>query len=243
MSSHHQVHSKTNPFPHLCALIAYYPLSSTDQYSYKQNDTCEPPGCLDTSAIFDPAPKTTYLPIQIHLPGPRVQPCALWPWISLSASEGDVTYKKRHRCHIYAYPGARAGFAEREIHDEKIGEIDENLSANDEVTSQLAWSRTLGCLRRSFNVGSHWAVVDIETVWEEYWDRVLGELETRKQHKSRDIKPAVDMLTEHGHYGEYGCPAGQASVECVPTAAGGESSFLASYTIIWNFTDMGHTRS
>ncbi|KAJ5779189.1 hypothetical protein N7457_006909 [Penicillium paradoxum] len=221
LSSHHQTHSKTNPFPRLCALIAYYPLPSTDQFTYKQKNDCSPPGCSDTTCIFEPAPKSTFLPIQVHLPGPRVQPCALWPWISLSASEGDVTYKKKHRCHVYVYPGSRAGFAEREIHDEKVGEIDETLIAEDEITSQLAWSRVLGCLRRSFNVGSHWAVVDIETVWEEYWDRVLGELETRKQHKERNYEHAVDMLTGHGHYGEVGCPAGESSIDCVPTAAGG----------------------
>jgi hypothetical protein len=211
----------------MCALIAYYPLPSTDQYTYKQKDDCTPPGCSDTSCIFDPMPKSTFLPIQIHLPGPRVQPCAVWPWISLSPSEGDVTYKKRHRCHIYVYPGAKAGFAERDIHDEKLGEIDENVNAEDEVTSQLAWSRVLGCLRRSFNIGSHWAVVDIETVWEDYWDCVLGQLEKRKQNQSReDDDSAVDMLTGHSHYGEVGCPAGEASVNCVPTTAGGELLFL-----------------
>ncbi|KAJ5476185.1 Dienelactone hydrolase [Penicillium sp. IBT 31633x] len=221
LAAHHQASTKTNPFPLLCALIAYYPIPATDQFTYAQKEDCSPPGCSDTSCIFDPAPKATYLPIQIHIPGPRVQPCALWPWINLSPSEGDVTHKKRHRCHVYAYPGAKAGFAEREIHQEKEGEIEEDLDANDEITSQLAWSRALGCLRRSFNVGSHWAVVDIETVWEAYWDRVLSELESQKRSQTHDYRPAVDMLTEHEHYGEVGCPAGEASVNCVPTRVGG----------------------
>lgn len=217
--------STTNPFPRLCALIAYYPLPSTDQFSYRQKDNCSPPGCSDTGAIFDAGPKATYLPIQIHLPGPRVQPCALWPWISLSASEGDVTYKKRHRCHVYAYAGSRAGFAENT--SDKSGQVEEG-NTEDEISSQLAWSRAMGCLRRSFGVGSHWAVVDIETVWEEYWDRVWGELENRKEkgNHERVSESAIDILTRHDHYGELGCPAGQSLVKCVPTMAGGEFCIL-----------------
>ncbi|KAJ5567149.1 Riboflavin kinase domain bacterial/eukaryotic [Penicillium sp. DV-2018c] len=223
LASHHQATTKTNPFPRLCALIAYYPIPSTDQYTYKQNDDCAPPGCSDTSGIFGPMPQSTFLPIQIHLPGPRVQTCAVWPWIELSASEGDVTYKKRHRCHVYAYPGAKAGFAERAVTEEKIGEIDEDLNADDELTSQLAWSRALGCLKRAFNIGSHWAVVDIETVWEEYWELILGQLEKRKQLHNGEYETTVEMLTGHSHYGELGCPAGEVVVNCVPTKAGGHS--------------------
>ncbi|CAG8054390.1 unnamed protein product [Penicillium olsonii] len=223
LASHHMTHSTTNPFPRLCALIAYYPLSSTDQYTYRQKDNCSPPGCSDTGSIFDPGPKSTYLPIQIHVPGPRVQPCALWPWISLSSSEGDVTYKKRHRCHVYSYAGSRAGFAEKDIAEDKLGEVDEEVNTEDEISAQLAWSRALGCLRRSFGVGSHWAVVDIETVWEEYWDRVWGELETRRENHGSVAEPAVNLLTSHGHFGELGCPAGVSSVKCVPTGAGGST--------------------
>ncbi|KAJ5349718.1 hypothetical protein N7541_007445 [Penicillium brevicompactum] len=219
LASHHMTYSTTNPFPRLCAMIAYYPLSSTDEYTYRQKDNCSPPACSDTGAIFDPGPKSTYLPIQVHIPGPRVQACALWPWISLSASEGDVTYKKRHRCHVYSYAGSRAGFAEKDISEDKLGEVDEEVNDEDVLSSQLAWSRALGCLRRSFGVGSHWAVVDIETVWEEYWDR----LENRKEHHGRIAEPAVDMLTRHGHYGEVGCAAGESYVKCVPTGAGGST--------------------
>ncbi|KAJ5375185.1 Riboflavin kinase domain bacterial/eukaryotic [Penicillium concentricum] len=221
LASHHTVHSNTNPFPHLCALIAYYPISSTDEFTYRQREDCSPPGCSDTSSIFGPVSKSTYLPIQVHVPGPRVQTCALWPWISLSASEGDVTYKKKHRCYVYSYPGSRAGFAEREIAEEKEGEVDLDLNADDEIGSQLAWSRALACLRRSFNVGSHWPVIDIETVWEEYWDTVVGELETRKRNDSCGSEATVGMLTGHGHHGEIGCPAGEVFVKCIPTQAGG----------------------
>lgn len=235
-------HSTTNPFPRLCALIAYYPLSSTDQYTYRQKDNCSPPGCSDTGSIFDPGPKSTYLPIQIHVPGPRVQPCALWPWISLSSSEGDVTYKKRHRCHVYSYAGSRAGFAEKDIAEDKLGEVDEEVNTEDEISAQLAWSRALGCLRRSFGVGSHWAVVDIETVWEEYWDRVWGELETRRENHGSVAEPAVNLLTSHGHFGELGCPAGVSSVKCVPTGAGGEFYQLV-YLVVRMLMILGSTIS
>ncbi|KAJ5972486.1 Riboflavin kinase domain bacterial/eukaryotic [Penicillium vulpinum] len=221
LASHHTVNSNTNPFPHLCALIAYYPIPSTDQFTYRQKENCLPPGCSDTGSIFGPDSKSSYLPIQVHVPGPRVQRCALWPWISLSASDSDVTYKKIHRCYVYSYPGSRAGFAEREIAEEKEGEVDVNLNEDDEISSQLAWSRVLACLRRSFNVGSHWAVIDIETVWEEYWDSVIGDLETQKKNHSCGAEPAVEMLTGHGHYGEIGCPAGEVFVKCIPTQAGG----------------------
>jgi hypothetical protein len=153
--------------------------------------------------------------------------------MELSATEGDVTYKKKHRCYVYTYPGSRAGFAEREVAEEKEGEVDMNLNADDEISSQLAWSRALSCLRRSFNVGSHWAVLDIETVWEEYWDRVTGELEMRKRNQnSNGSEPAVEMLTGHDHYGEMGCQAGEVFVRCIPTQAGGKSfPFLVFYSL------------
>lgn len=136
-----------------------------------------------------------------------------------------MTYKKRHRCHVYAYAGSRAGFAENT--SDKSGQVEEG-NTEDEISSQLAWSRAMGCLRRSFGVGSHWAVVDIETVWEEYWDRVWGELENRKEkgNHERASESAIDILTRHDHYGELGCPAGQSLVKCVPTMAGGEFCIL-----------------
>lgn len=132
---------------------------------------------------------------------------------------------------MYTYPGSRAGFAEREVAEEKEGEVDVDFNADDEISSQLAWSRALGCLRRSFNVGGHWAVIDIETVWEEYWDRVIGEMEMRKRNQASASAsdPAVEMLTGHGHYGEMGCPAGEVFVKCIPTDAGGEFLFLPFY--------------
>lgn len=158
-----------------------------------------------------------------------------------------MTYKKKHRCYVYTYPGSRTGFAEREIAEEKEGEVDVDLNPDDEISSQLAWSRALSCLRRSFNVGSHWPVLDIETVWEEYWDRVTGELGMRKRNRNSDgSEPAVGMLTGHDHYGEMGCPAGEVFVRCIPTQAGGESfPFPASifYDLVRKFTNMYITGS
>ncbi|KAJ5101522.1 hypothetical protein NUU61_003744 [Penicillium alfredii] len=225
LAAHHLTISNTNPFPRLCALIAYYPLSSTDKLPFKQKEDGAPLACSNTASIFNPSPTATYLPIQIHLPGPLVHSCTLWPWVSLSASEGDLTYRKRHRCHVFAYPDADTGFAENsDAVPESPGEPCEGGDHADEISSQLAWSRTLGCLRRAFGVGSHWAVVDIETVWEEYWERVLGEWGDLKPNEYRDSGAAVDMLLAPVLNGDDEAPRCEtgASVQCVPTRAGGE---------------------
>lgn len=243
LGSHHLTSSNTNPFPRLCALIAYYPLTSTDQWTRDSHvdelSLPQGPACTSTASIFTPGPNTTYLPIQIHLPGHEAKTTTLWPWISLNPSEGDTTYKKRHRCYVYAYPDAKAGFAERNIDPERNKELHDQ----DRVSSRLAWSRTLGCLRRAFGVGGNWAVVDIETVWEEYWRRVLGDLERRrvgedageqgegpgKEQDEERSGAALEMMVSRGrrHDGSF---LGKMdlhenegpSVECVPTRAGGE---------------------
>ncbi|KAJ5150874.1 uncharacterized protein N7482_010126 [Penicillium canariense] len=180
LGSHHLAASKTNPFPRLCALIAYYPLTSTNELTEitSHDQECCAPACSDTSGIFDPSPSATFLPIQIHLPGSAPSSRTFWPWISVSPSEGDVTYKKRHRCHIYTYPEARAGFAEHKPVNYSIK--DGGPHHDDRISSQLAWSRTLGCLRRAFGVGSQWAVADIETVWEQYWEHLMTDLDGLK---------------------------------------------------------------
>ncbi|KAJ5179917.1 hypothetical protein N7492_003127 [Penicillium capsulatum] len=219
--AHHLTGSNTNPFPRLCALITYYPLPSTDIPT--ANDPNSPrescsPACSDTSTIFEPGPSATFLPIQIHLPGNNRKACTFWPWISLSASEGDVTYKKRHRCHVYAYPETSAGFAERNSAQIAKG-IESDFDDNDLVSSQLAWSRTLGCLRRAFGAGSNWAVVNIETVWEEYWERLLSELDGVKRQSSPTAVPglAIEILAgKDNNLDEEGL-----AVECLPTKAGG----------------------
>jgi hypothetical protein len=99
-----------------------------------------------------------------------------------------------------------------------------DITYEDEVGSQLAWSRVLGCLKRSFGVGSHWAIVDIETVWEEYWDRICAEVDERRLGDHRLVEPPVELLAA-SHAGEVGCPVGESAVTCLPTFAGGEFRF------------------
>ncbi|KAJ5102796.1 hypothetical protein N7532_003325 [Penicillium argentinense] len=226
LASHHLATSNTNPFPRLCALIAYYPLTSTsDLPPGNCTEECIP-ACCDTSAIFEPGPETTYLPIQIHIPGNKADKSTIWPWITISSSEGDVTYKKRHRCYLYNYPDAGFRFAEPEfacVRKDSQGFRGEGEGRN-EVCESLAWSRVLGCLRRAFGVGSNWAVVDIETVWEEYWGALLEEVEIRKNgHDNGSVnKGSILGLVSGGEYaldgGEHGH---EPSVECAPTKAGG----------------------
>ena len=223
--SHHLITSNTNPFPRLCALIAYLPLDLTDQDDFTQGsdieETCTP-ACSSTENIFEPGPSATFLPIQIHIQGGKVNPCTFWPWISLSASEGDTTYKKRHRCHVFTYPDSQAGFAERSSSNYQVknGNEDEAKRGDDHISTQLSWSRALGCLRRAFGVGINWPVLGIETVWEEYWQRLLADLDHWKDwHRQGLVSGSVmdilggrrDMSDEDG-----------ISVECVPSKAGGE---------------------
>lgn len=57
-------------------------------------------------------------------------------------------------CRHYVYPEAQPGFAERDL-----DEFD-NVSAN------LAWSRTLATLRKGFEIE-----VDLEKIWENHTER------------------------------------------------------------------------
>lgn len=99
-----------------------------------------------------------------------------------------------------------------------------DITYEDEIGSQLAWSRVLGCLKRSFGVGGHWPVVDIETVWEEYWDRICAEVDARRLGDRKPVEPPVELLAA-SHAGEVGCPVGESVVTCLPTFAGGEFRF------------------
>lgn len=106
----------------------------------------------------------------------------------------------------------------------------------------------MGCLRRAFGVGSNWAVGDIETVWEEYWQRVLADLDGLKREQGQGPSPdsgppsvsvsasgsgaPMEMMVSRGqkHDGSYqgrlDMHGGEGpSVECVPTKAGGEFFF------------------
>ncbi|KAJ5605832.1 hypothetical protein N7510_008613 [Penicillium lagena] len=236
LASHHLSASNTNPFPLLCALIAYYPLltpksNPTGGYTavhrheasqfQKQDDNEDDeeedhqPACMKTDTIFSPETKTTYLPIQIHIAGRHHPECnnggCPWPWISASPSEGDVTYKKRHRCYVFEYP------------EPDPGPVLDNGLENDAASSQLAWSRMLGCLRRSFGVGAHWPVQGIETVWEAYWMRLWS-----GKHKIEKAQSATGLLVDERH----GTWAEDLGVECVPTAGGGEFTVLFLFYIV-----------
>ncbi|KAJ5088278.1 hypothetical protein N7456_011894 [Penicillium angulare] len=225
LASHHLITSNTNPFPRLCALIAYHPLSSIELLKPKKHvddqETCIP-ACSNTENIFKPGPSATLLPIQIHLPGQKPNACAFWPWIALSASEGDVTYKKRHRCHVFGYPDPQNGFSEDDQSTWST-KMKRNSEASSEthISSQVAWSRTLGCLRRAFGAGGNWPAVAIETVWEEYWQHLLTDLDIAKGLDEDDTTSWSVMQILGGHrdmQDEEGI-----SIECIPTQAGGSN--------------------
>lgn len=247
LALHHLATSNTNPFPRLCALIAYYPLISTDQWTQDSHASIllNGPGCTVTASIFDSGPATGRLPIQIHLPGHEAKPTTVWPWIGLSPSDAAETYKKPHRCYVYAYPDAKPGFAERDIDPER-GRV---LHDQDQASREVAWSRTLRCLRRAFGVGYNWAVADIEIVWEEYWRRVLGDLERRQsgedvreegrrveEQKDSDTSgAALEMMVSRGEKRDWSSSEKMdshgnqdPSVECVPTGGGGEFLLFSS---------------
>lgn len=165
---------------------------------------------MKTDTIFAAETKATYLPIQIHLAGdhhPEFNDhggCS-WPWISAGPSEGDITCKKRHRCHVFDYPEAESEPA-----------LDNGLE-NDAIRSQPAWSRMLGCLRRSFGVSAHWPVEGIETVWEAYWMRLWS-----RKNKIEKEQSVMGSLVDERH----GVCAEDLGMECVPIAAAGEFTVL-----------------
>lgn len=152
------------------------------------------------------------LPIQIHLAGP--QPA------SLHDDYHSHPSKKRHRCHLFFYPESDPGFAES------------SSKMYDGISSRLAWSRALDCLKRGFGwPGGHWNVPEVETVWEDYWrnlfynNRNTAETET---HASRALSLMVGSAgpSFDENNGDRSDPAIElqeaASVNCVPTMMGGE---------------------
>ena len=58
------------------------------------------------------------------------------------------------KCRAYNYPQAELGFAEAD------------LEAYDKVSANLAWSRTLGAVRKAFGIN-----VDLEGIWENHLAR------------------------------------------------------------------------
>lgn len=138
------------------------------------------------------------LQIQIHLAGSQNQCSALW----------DDT-NKRHRCHLHFYPESEPGFAE--YHSSPV---------YDRVSSRLAWSRALECLKFGFGWpggGGNWEAPEPELVWEGYW-RNIYESATRQFQPTST--PDMLHLMVGGGAGDPDFDQ-QASVNCLPSGIGG----------------------
>ncbi|KAL5333435.1 hypothetical protein BJX70DRAFT_392192 [Aspergillus crustosus] len=165
--SHHQ-QTNTNPFPPLCAFVAFYPEPPQAATLSSPNPPRLPPSTTAASNSTSSAYETaSILPIQIHLAGTQNQNFTLW----------DDT-NKRHRCHLHFYPESEPGFTECK------GSPD-----YDRISSRLAWSRALDCLKRGFGWpggGGNWGAPEPELVWEGYWRNVY-ESATRKGSSAPDM--------------------------------------------------------
>ncbi|KAL4778985.1 hypothetical protein BJX76DRAFT_365689 [Aspergillus varians] len=195
--SHHQ-QSSTNPFPRLCALVAFYPepleVASSSQPRL-------PPSTTAASTASSPAYETVpVLPIQIHLAGSLNQPFAIW----------DDT-NKRHRCHVHFYPESEPGFAESTA-----------SPVYDPISARLAWSRTLECLKRGFGWpggGGNWEAPEPELVWEGYWRNIYESATRQSQFAS---SPDMLHLMVGGGSGDPDFDE-RTCVNCLPSGAGGSS--------------------
>lgn len=175
--------------------------------------------CYDTLSI---------LPIQVHLAGH--QPTTLWDDYNSHPS------KKRHRCHLFFYPESEPGFAES------------TARTHDVISSRLAWSRALECLKRGFGwPGGSWKVPAVETVWEEYWRNLFyngqeAERDEVEHHAANTVNMMVGSgggipLTGGGDSdGENSDPTAElnevAVVNCVPTLIGGMYSLSTCFPLI-----------
>ncbi|PIG85185.1 dienelactone hydrolase [Aspergillus arachidicola] len=225
LTSHHHPTTATNPFPLLCALVTYYPqISGTDSHSSLTdcpNTTTNP--CIVPPSTTSSSTATCYdtlsiLPIQVHLAGH--QPTTLWDDYNSHPS------KKRHRCHLFFYPESEPGFAES------------TARTHDVISSRLAWSRALECLKRGFGwPGGSWNVPAVETVWEEYWRNLsYNGQEAGRDEVEHHAANTVNMMVGSGgglpltgggdSDGENSDPTAElnevAVVNCVPTLIGGE---------------------
>ncbi|KAL4806460.1 hypothetical protein BDV18DRAFT_160523 [Aspergillus unguis] len=218
--AHHQSTS-TNPFPRLCALVAFYPDVPNDASYDSPAPHRLPPSTTAASTSASAASETApILNIQIHLAGTQNESLPMWEDSS-----------KRHRCHVLFYPESEPGFADSRA-----------SAAYDPISSRLAWSRALDCLKRGFGWpvgGGDWGAPDPELVCEGFW-RNVWESATRKALTSRSpasVSGAPDMLSLMVGGGA-GCPDfdERTSVNCLPSGAGGSSppdisSFFSSQFI------------
>ncbi|RAK83406.1 dienelactone hydrolase [Aspergillus costaricaensis CBS 115574] len=169
LESHHQPLTATNPFPRLCALVAYYPegpLTSTSTTNNSNFLTSTSPDTSrgttgSTGSTSSTTTPTTYPPsipllcIQIHLAGTSTTTSSIADTLLNSTKNHP---RKRHRCHVFTYPESSPRFAEP------------SSSNYDKLSARLAWSRALETLKRGFGwPATKWRVPDVESVWEEYW--------------------------------------------------------------------------
>lgn len=154
LESHHQPSTATNPFPRLCALVAYYPDGPTPSKYISTSTTSTSPDATTTSSTTTPTtypPSVPLLSIQVHLAGNSASS-------KTNPSIDALHTRKRHRCHVFFYPESSARFAEP------------GSPSYDRLSARLAWSRALESLKRGFGwPGTRWRVPDVEAVWEEYW--------------------------------------------------------------------------
>ncbi|GKZ77344.1 hypothetical protein AnigIFM56816_010642 [Aspergillus niger] len=163
LESHHQPLTATNPFPRLCALVAYYPDGPITTTNTNNNNliSTSPDTARGTGSTSSTTTPTTYPPsipllcIQIHLAGPSTTTSSIADNLLNNANNHP---RKRHRCHVFTYPESSPRFAEP------------SSSNYDKLSARLAWSRALETLKRGFGwPATKWRVPDVESVWEEYW--------------------------------------------------------------------------
>ncbi|KAL4927397.1 dienelactone hydrolase [Aspergillus undulatus] len=205
--SHHQ-QTSTNPFPRLCAFIAFYPdapEAQTDSLDSKASGSPPhlPPSTTAASTAASAAFETaSTLAIQIHLASTQDQRFGLWD-----------DSNKRHRCHVLFYPESKPGFA------------DSTASPNyDRISSRLAWSRSLDCLKRGFgwpSGGGNWGAPEPELVWEGYWRNIYES--ATSSYKRTESAPDMLGLMVGGGVGDPNLDD-RTTVNCVPSAAGAGSS-------------------
>ncbi|GCB17901.1 riboflavin kinase [Aspergillus awamori] len=163
LESHHQPLTATNPFPRLCALVAYYPDGPITTTTNTNNNliSTSPDTARGTGSTSSTTTPTTYPPsipllcIQIHLAGPSTTTSSIADNLLNNTNNHP---RKRHRCHVFTYPESSPRFAEP------------SSSNYDKLSARLAWSRALETLKRGFGwPATKWRVPDVESVWEEYW--------------------------------------------------------------------------
>ncbi|EAW18306.1 dienelactone hydrolase [Aspergillus fischeri NRRL 181] len=214
LASHHQSTTATNPLPRMCALVTYYPREPLDETCKEETNS---PACLLPPSTTSTSTSSCYaslslLPIQIHLAGH--QNPSFWDDYSAHPS------RKRHRCHLFFYPESEPGFAEHPSH------------TYDRLSSRVAWSRALDCLKRGFGwPGGSWKTPDVETIWEEYWRNLLFDA---RRHPDAEGYAAnvMKMMIGSGDPSSLDRQIDETPlVNCVPTMVGGsdEQSISALY--------------